>query len=330
MRRRKLGRSDLEITPIGFGAWAIGGEWMFGWGPQDDRESIATIHRAVERGMNWIDTAAAYGLGRSEAVVARALRDVPKGERPYVFTKCTLVWDEHNTVTHNLRPDSLRREAEASLRRLETDCIDLYQMHWPVWGMSPPQHDPGPLEEGWATLADLQREGKVRHIGICNADPDQLGRLEKIAPVTSNQPPYSIVRREIEERTLPFCEQRGIGVLVYSPMQSGLLTGKMTRERLAALPDTDWRRTGKYFQEPLLTNALETVERLKRVAERHGRTTGEIAIAWTLRHSAVTAAIVGARRPDQIGGVIHAADVELTPADIGEIEGRRTENRPGG
>lgn len=294
---------------------------MFGWGPQDDQESIATIHRAVECGINWIDTAAAYGLGHSEIVVARALRDVPKRERPYVFTKCTLVWDEHNTVTHSLRPQSLRREAEASLRRLEVDCIDLYQMHWPVWGMSPAGHDPGPLEEGWATLAALQREGKVRHIGICNADADQLARLEKVAPVTSNQPPYSIVRREIEERTLPFCQEHGIGVLVYSPMQSGLLTGTMTRERLAALPETDWRRKGKYFQEPLLTTVLETVERLKAVAARYGRSPGEIAIAWTLRHPGVTGAIVGARRPDQVGGVMHAASVTLTAADIREIEG---------
>ena len=320
MQRRRLGRSDLEITPIGFGAWAIGGEWMFGWGPQDDRESIATIHRAVERGMNWIDTAPAYGLGRSEEVVGRALRDLPKGERPYVFTKCTLVWDEQKTVTHSLRPESLRREADASLRRLATDCLDLYQMHWPVWGMSPPGHDPGSLEDGWGTLADLQREGKVRHIGICNADADQLARLEKIAPVTSNQPPYSIVRREIEERTLPFCKEHGIGVLVYSPMQSGLLTGKMTRERLAALPESDWRRNGKYFQEPLLTTALETVERLKAVAGRHDRSPGEIAIAWTLRHPAVTGAIVGARRPDQVDGVIHGADVQLTLEDVSEIE----------
>jgi aryl-alcohol dehydrogenase-like predicted oxidoreductase len=321
MQTRRLGHSELEITPIGFGAWAIGGEWMFGWGPQDDRESIATIHAAVARGMNWIDTAAAYGLGRSEAVVGRALGDIPQRERPYVFTKCTLVWDEHNTVTHNLRPESLRREAEASLARLETDCIDLYQMHWPVWGNSPPDHDPGPLEEGWATLAALQQEGKVRYIGMCNADADQLARLQRIAPVTSNQPPYSIVRREIEERTLPFCEQHGIGVLVYSPMQSGLLTGAMTRERLAALPESDWRRKGKYFQEPLLTRSLETVERLKAVAARHGRTPGEIAIAWTLRRPAVTGAIVGARRPDQIDGVIHAADVPLTAAEVREIEG---------
>jgi aryl-alcohol dehydrogenase-like predicted oxidoreductase len=295
---------------------------MFGWGPQNDDESIAAIRRAVGCGINWIDTAAAYGLGRSELVVARALKDIPRHERPYVFTKCTLVWDDQKSVTHNLRPASLRREAEASLRRLDVECIDLYQMHWPAWGMSPPDHDPGSLEEGWATLAALQSEGKVRCIGMCNADADQLARVHRIAPVTSNQPPYSIIRPEIEARTLPFCEQHGIGVIVYSPMQSGLLTGKMTRERLSALPETDWRRNGKYFQEPLLTTALETVERLKIVAAKHGRTPGEIAIAWTLRHPAVTGAIVGARRPDQIDGIVNAANVTLTAQDIQEIEGR--------
>jgi aryl-alcohol dehydrogenase-like predicted oxidoreductase len=320
--RRRLGNSDLEITPIGFGAWAIGGEWMFGWGPQDDDESIETIRRAVAAGINWIDTAAAYGLGRSERVIGRALKDIPRHERPYVFTKCTLVWDDHNTVTHNLRPESLRKEAEASLQRLQVESIDLYQMHWAAWRMSPPDHDPGSLEEGWATLAELQREGKVRYIGMCNADADQLARVHRVAPVTSNQPPYSIVRREIEERTLPFCQQHGIGVLVYSPMQSGLLTGKMTRERLAALPETDWRRKGPYFQEPLLTTALETVDRLKVVADKFGCTPGEIAIAWTLRHPAVTGAIVGARRPEQIDGVVHAPGVTLTPQDIQQIEGR--------
>jgi aryl-alcohol dehydrogenase-like predicted oxidoreductase len=320
IERRRLGNSELEITAIGLGAWAIGGEWMFGWGPQDDGESIATIRRAIDRGINWIDTAAAYGLSHSEVVIGRALRDVPPGDRPYVFTKCTLVWDEQGTVSHNICPASLRREAEASLRRLETDCIDLYQMHWPVWGFSPAGHDSGSLEEAWDTLVALQREGKVRHIGICNADTDQLARTHRIAPVTSVQPPYSIVRREIEERTLPFCQQHGIGVIVYSPMQSGLLTGKMTRERLAALPETDWRRKGKYFQEPLLTTALNVVERLKEIAARHGRTPGEIAIAWTLRHPAVTAAIVGARRPDQLDDIANAGTFRLSPEDIAEID----------
>lgn len=320
MERRRLGNSDLDITRIGFGAWAIGGEWMFGWGPQDDQESIATIRRAIDRGINWIDTAAAYGLGHSEAVIGRALRDVPQSERPYVFTKCTLVWDEEGTVTHDIRPASLRREVDASLERLAIDRIDLYQMHWPAWGMSPPGHDPGSLEDAWETLGALQREGKVRHIGMCNTDAEQLARLHPIAPVTSLQPPYSIVRRDIEERTLPFCQQQGIGVIVYSPMQSGLLTGKMTRERLAALPATDWRRKGKYFQEPLLSIALDVVERLKVIAACHGRTLGEIAIAWTLRHPAVTGAIVGARRPDQVDEIANAGAVRLTPEEMEEID----------
>ncbi len=320
MQRRQLGQSDLQITPIGLGAWAIGGEWMFGWGPQDDRDSIATIRRAIDLGINWIDTAAAYGLGHSEAVVGRALRDVPRHERPYVFTKGTLVWDEQKTVTHNLRPESLRREAEQSLRRLDTDRIDLYQLHWPVWPSSPPGHDPGSLEQGWATLAALQREGKVRHIGICNADAEQLACIHRLAPVTSLQPPYSIIRRDIEAKTLPFCQQHGIGVIVYSPMQSGLLTGKMTRGRLATLPESDWRRKGKYFQEPLFTDALRVVEQLKTVAARERRTPGEIAIAWTLRHPAVTGAIVGARHPDQISELAGAGDVELTSQEMTEIE----------
>jgi aryl-alcohol dehydrogenase-like predicted oxidoreductase len=320
MVRRQLGQSDLEITPIGLGAWAIGGEWMFGWGPQDDRDSIATIRRAIDLGINWIDTAAAYGLGHSEAVVGRALRDVSRRERPYVFTKGTLVWDEQQTVTHNLQPESLRREAEQSLRRLDTDRIDLYQLHWPVWPSSPPGHDPGSLEQAWETLAALQREGKVRHIGICNADAEQLARIHRIAPVTSLQPPYSIVRRDIESETLPFCQRHGIGVIVYSPMQSGLLTGKMTRERLAALPESDWRRNGKYFQEPLFSEALRVVDRLETIAARERRTPGEIAIAWTLRNRAVTGAIVGARHPDQISELARAGDVELTSRQMAEIE----------
>jgi aryl-alcohol dehydrogenase-like predicted oxidoreductase len=320
MQRRQLGQSDLQITPIGLGAWAIGGEWMFGWGPQEDRVSIATIRRAIDLGINWIDTAAAYGLGHSEVVVGRALRDLPREERPYVFTKGTLVWDEQKTVTHNLRPASLRREAEESLRRLDTDRIDLYQLHWPVWPSSPPGHDPGSLEQAWEALVALQHDGKVHHIGICNADAEQLARIHRIAPVTSLQPPYSIIRRDIEANTLPFCRQHGIGVIVYSPMQSGLLTGKMTRERFAALPQSDWRRKGKYFQEPLFSEALRVVERLETIGQRERRTPGEIAIAWTLRHPAVTGAIVGARHPDQISELAGAGDVELTAQQMAEIE----------
>jgi aryl-alcohol dehydrogenase-like predicted oxidoreductase len=318
--RTPLGSSDLSITRIGFGAWAIGGEWTFGWGPQDDRDSIATIRRALDKGINWIDTAAAYGLGHSEEVIGRALRDVPPSARPYVFTKGTLVWDDNGKVVHNLRSASLRRELDDSLRRLGTDRIDLYQLHWPLWPASTPGHDPGTLDEAWETLASLEREGKVRYIGVCNADAEQLARLQAIAPVTSLQPPYSIVRREIEERTLPFCLQHNIGVIVYSPMQSGLLTGKMTRERLAALPPGDWRRKGKYFQEPLFSDALRVVERLRTVGARHGRSPGEVAIAWTLKHPAVTAAIVGARRPEQVDEMDGAADLTLSAADLAELE----------
>lgn len=321
MTRTPLGSSPLHLTPIGFGAWAIGGEWTFGWGPQDDRESIATIRRALDNGINWIDTAAAYGLGHSEEVIGRALRDLPSSARPCVFTKGTLVWDDTGKVVHNLRSASLRREVDGSLRRLGVDRIDLYQLHWPLWPASTPGHDPGTLEEAWETLASLKREGKVREIGVCNADVDQLQRLQAIAPVASLQPPYSIVRRDIEERTLPFCREHNIGVIVYSPMQSGLLTGKMTRERLAALPAGDWRRKGKYFQEPLFSDALRVVERLKAVGARHGCTPGQVAIAWTLRHPAVTAAIVGARRPEQVDEIVGAADLTLSSAEMTELEG---------
>ncbi len=328
IERRTLGNSDLEITRVGLGAWAIGGDWMFGWGPQDDRESVATIRRAIDRGINWIDTAAAYGLGHSETIIARALRDVPQGEHPYVFTKCTLVWDDRGTVTHGIRPASLRREAEASLGRLEIDCIDLYQMHWPVWPASPAGHDPGRLEDAWETLAAMKREGKVRHIGLCNADADQLARIQRIEPVTSLQPPYSIVRREIEERTLPFCEQHGIGVIVYSPMQSGLLTGAMTRERLAALPENDWRHKGKYFQEPLLSDALRVAARLEEIGARHGHTAGQVAVAWTLRHPAVTAAIVGARRAEQVDEIANGAGLRLTTHEIEDIDRSARQTQP--
>jgi aryl-alcohol dehydrogenase-like predicted oxidoreductase len=321
MRTRRLGRSDLDITRIGFGAWAIGGPWQFGWGPQDDADSIATIRTAIDRGMNWIDTAAAYGLGHSEAVVGRALAEMPAGERPYVFTKCSLVWDEQRKVTHSLRPDSIRREVEDSLQRLKIERIDLYQMHWPRWPSSPPGHDPGPLDDAWRTMADLAAEGKVRWIGASNFTAADLELAESIAPVISLQPPYSLLRRDIEREVLPWCRAHDVGVIVYSPMQSGLLTGAMTRERLAALPADDWRHGSRFFQEPMLTTALELVERLKRVGARHGRTPGEIAIAWTLRHPAVTAAIVGARRPDQVGGVIGAADVELSDDDVRELGG---------
>jgi aryl-alcohol dehydrogenase-like predicted oxidoreductase len=320
METRQLGRSDLQITRLGLGAWAIGGEWLFGWGPQDDADSVAVIRHAVDRGLNWIDTAPAYGLGHSESVVGRALAEIPAGDRPYVFTKCSLVWDETRTVVHNLHPDSIRREVEGSLQRLQVDRIDLYQMHWPKWPSSPPGHDPGSYEDAWRTMAELQREGKLRWIGVSNFDAEQLTRVQAIAQVTSLQPPYSAIRRDVETTVLPYCLRHHIGVLVYSPMQSGLLSGKMSRERLAALPAGDWRRRAKWFQEPILTQALDLVAVLREIGEEQGRTPAEVAIAWVLHHPAVTGAIVGARRPDQVDGFIGAADVHLSPSDLGQID----------
>jgi aryl-alcohol dehydrogenase-like predicted oxidoreductase len=315
METRKLGNSDIYITPVGYGAWAVGGGgWQFAWGPQDDNDSIAAIHRSLELGVNWIDTAAVYGLGHSEEVVARALRQW-KGKRPYVFTKCAMRWDKSGRVTKVHTAESIRQECDDSLRRLQVDVIDLYQIHWP-----PEDNGPG-LEESWRTLAALQKEGKVRWIGVSNYDVPQLQRCEKIAPVTSLQPPYSLIRRQIESEILPYCERRGIGVIVYSPMASGLLTGAMTRERVASLPQDDWRRTSSEFREPKLSKNLELVERLKEVAARYGTVPGAIAIAWTLRLPAVTGAIVGARNAKQAEQVMRAGEIKLTPQDIAEIEG---------
>jgi aryl-alcohol dehydrogenase-like predicted oxidoreductase len=318
---RALGNSTLSLTPIGLGAWAIGGEWRFGWGPQDDAQSIATIRRAVDLGLNWIDTAAVYGLGHSEDVIGRALLDVPRGDRPYVFTKCSLVWDDARNVSHNLRTDSIRREVEASLRRLHVDRIDLYQIHWPVWPASPPGHDPGSIEEGWTTLTTLRDEGKVAFIGVSNFDAEHLKRISRIETPTSLQPPYSMLRPEIERQVLPYCLEHDIGVIPYSPMQSGLLTGTMTRERLASLPDGDWRRASRFFQEPMFSRAQSLVGRLRVIGERHGRSPGEVAIAWTLRHPAITATIVGARKPEQIDALVGAATFRLSQQEIEELDG---------
>jgi aryl-alcohol dehydrogenase-like predicted oxidoreductase len=315
METRKLGNSDIKITPVGYGAWAIGGSgWEFGWGAQDDADSIAAIHRALELGVNWIDTAAVYGLGHSEEIVARALKEW-RGPRPYVFTKCVLRWDEKGKVHQQFSADSIRRECEDSLRRLEVDTIDLYQMHWP-----PEDNGPG-LEEAWQTLATLKKEGKVRWIGVSNFNVEQLKRAEKIAPITSLQPPYSLIRRKIETEILPYCEEQVIGVIVYAPMASGLLTGAMTRERAAALPPDDFRSRNPEFREPRLSKNLELVERLRHVGARHGRTPGEVAIAWTLRLPAVTGAIVGARNAKQAEGVLRAGELKLLPEEIAEIEG---------
>jgi len=321
MQTKQLGQSDLYLTPIGIGAWAMGGGgWAFGWGPQDDADSIAAIHAALDRGINWIDTAAVYGLGHSEEVVARALAG--RSRRPYVFTKCARVWNEKREIGKSLKADSVRRELEASLRRLQTDVIDLYQVHWP----EPDEQ----IEEGWETLAKLKQEGKVRWIGVSNFNASQMQRAQAIAPITSLQPPYSAISPEIEESILPYAQANHIGVIVYSPMKSGLLSGTMTRERIAALPADDFRRRGPNFQEPLLTRNLELAELLGEIGKRHGRTTGEVAIAWTLRHPAVTAAIVGMRSAKQVDGVIGAAEFRLSAEELAEIEAFRASARAAG
>ena len=311
MKTKRLGNSDLYITPVGFGAWAIGGSgWEFGWGNQDDKDSVAAIHRALELGVNWIDTAAVYGMGHSEEVVASAISSW-SGPRPYVFTRCGLLTDEQGYVHRNLRANSIRRECENSLRRLKVDVIDLYQIHWP-------SED---LEEGWGEMARLQKEGKVRWIGVSNFDASQLRRAERIAPVTSLQPPYSLVRREIEPDILPYCQSHGIGVIVYSPMQSGLLTGAMTRERVAKLPDSDWRSRDPEFREPKVSKNLALVERLRKIGQKYGVPPGQVAVAWVLRNPAVTAAIVGARSSQQVEQNVGAADLHLSDEDVAEIEG---------
>jgi len=317
MELTRLGTSDLRITPIGLGAWAIGGgDWVYAWGPQDDGESVGAIRRAIDLGINWIDTAAVYGLGHSEEVVARALREVPAFRRPFVFTKCSLVWNDRREVSHCLKADSIRREIEGSLTRLGVDAIDLYQIHWPQFA---PGNAPD-IEEGWQVLADLRRAGKVRYIGVSNFDVQQMARVAPIAPIASLQPPYSMLTRGIEAEVLPYCQAHDIGVIVYSPMASGLLSGTMTRERIAAFPGDDWRRRHPEFQEPKLARNLQLVEQLRAIGRRHGRSPGEVAIAWTLRHPAVTAAIVGARRPSQVDGFIGAATFRLSADEIEEIE----------
>src|SRR5438132_11358808 len=302
MKTKKLGNSDLFITPIGFGAWAIGGSgWEFGWDEQDDKDSVTAIHRALELGVNWIDTAAVYGMGHSEEVVARALRTWP-GPRPYVFTKCGLRWDEQGYVHRDLSADSIRSECEESLRRLDVDVIDLYQVHWPI------DH----LEEGWSAMAQLQKEGKVRWIGVSNFDVEELRRAQKIAPITSLQPPYSLVRREVEQEILPYCRSNGIVAIVYSPMTAGLLTGAMTRERAASLPESDWRSRDVEFKDPRLSRNLALVERLREVGEVVQRPPEQVAIAWVFRNPAVTGAIDGARNATQEEGKVQTVTLRAT------------------
>ena len=313
---RQLGNSDMQITAVGFGAWAIGGgDWQFGWGSQDDNDSVAAIQRALDLGINWIDTAAVYGLGHSEEVVARALEG--RQQKPYVFTKCSMIWSKEfwqtkDQIHRSLKSDSVRKELESSLRRLKLDVIDLYQIHWPD-----PEDE---IEEGWETLAKLKQEGKVRYIGVSNFSVAQMERISKIAPITSLQPPYSMLNRGVEKEILPYCQQHNIGVINYSPMVSGLLTGGMTKERVAQLPQDDWRRNNARFQEPQLSRNLKLVELLRKIGSAHSRSPGEVAIAWTLRHSAVTAAIVGARNAKQVDGIIGAATFRLQPDEIARIE----------
>lgn len=313
MDTRTLGNSDLEITPVGFGAWAIGGgDWQFGWGDQDDQQSVAAIHRALERGINWIDTAPVYGLGRGEEVVARALADWA-GAKPYIFTKCSMVWDASRKVGYSHKEASIRQECEDSLRRLRVEAIDLLQVHWPADQLDQ-------TLEGWATVAKLKEEGKIRWGGVSNFSLEDLKKAQAIAPITSLQPPYSLIKRDIEREVLPWCAENGVGVIVYSPMASGLLTGKMTAERAAALPRNDWRSKNPEFKGAKLEKNLTLVERLAAVAQRHGRSPGEAAIAWTLRQPAVTAAIVGSRSAGQVDGTIGAGEWRLTEEEIREIE----------
>jgi aryl-alcohol dehydrogenase-like predicted oxidoreductase len=309
-----LGQTGLDITRVGFGAWAIGGaDWEHGWGPQDDEQSTAAIQHALEQGINWIDTAAAYGFGHSEEVVGRALQGL--SDRPYVFTKASLLEGPGRRIAHSLKRDSILREAHASLERLGVDAIDLYQIHWPI-----PAED---IEEGWSALAELKAQRLVRHIGVSNFDVEQLRRIQQIAPVETLQPQYSLIERDIERAILPYTREHGIGVIAYSPMASGMLTGAMTRQRVAALPESDWRKHDERFTEPRLSQNLELVERLRAVADRHDTVPGAVAIAWTLRNRAVDGAIVGFRSPEQVDPLIDAANLELSEEDITTIEGEQ-------
>src|ERR1700678_3960529 len=309
MNKKKLGNSDMDLSPIGFGSSAIGGgDWQFCWGPQDDNDSIAAIHKALELGINWIDTAAVYGLGHSEEVVARALKTT--SHKPYIFTKCGLVWGEKRETSNDLK--QIRREAEYSLRRLGVDTIDLYQVHWPK-----PDEE---IEEAWGVMADLQQQGKVRWIGVSNFSVEQMERVKKIAPITSNQPPYSMLNRAIEPTILPFCQKNNIGVINYAPMHSGLLTGAMSKARVAQFTSDDFRRNAKNYQEPLLSRNLAVAEFIGKIGARYGVSAGVVAIAWTLDHPAITAAIVGGRDAKQVEGVLPAAKFRLTEEEFSEIQ----------
>jgi aryl-alcohol dehydrogenase-like predicted oxidoreductase len=314
MQTRKLGNSDMNITTVGFGSWAAGGSgWDFAWGTQEDADSIAAIHRALDLGVNWIDTAAVYGIGHSEEVVAQALQEW-RGTRPYIFTKCAMRWDAQGKVTKVHKRDSILKECEDSLRRLKVDVIDLYQVHWP------PEDNGSEVEESWQAMADLQRQGKVRWTGVSNYNVEQMKRIAKIAPVTSDQPPYSMLRRKIESDVIPHCKENGIGVIVYSPMLSGMLTGGMTKERAENLPADDWRKGKPEFREPRLSKNIALVEQLRAIGKRYDRTPGEVAIAWVLLNPAVTGAIVGSRNAKQAQQMMCAGEFQLKPEEVTEIE----------
>jgi aryl-alcohol dehydrogenase-like predicted oxidoreductase len=313
MKTRKLGWTDLNLTTIGLGTWAIGGgDWTWGWGPQDDEESVAAIILASEKGINWIDTAPAYGLGHSEEIVGKALKKLPR--RSIVATKCGIEWDNNRKSTHELKGESIRREVEASLKRLGVDVIDLYQIHWPE-----PDSE---LEPAWQQIANMVKEGKVRYAGVCNCSIEQLKRIQPIHPVASLQPPYSMIERGAEESgLLDYCREHNIGVVAYSPMQKGLLTGKFNKQRVQELPAEDHRRNDPNFQEPRLTANLDLVKKLTILAKKHGKTPAQMAIAWVLRRPEVTSAIVGARRPSQVEETVLAGDLELSLEDINTIDG---------
>jgi len=315
---RPLGNSDLQLTPIGFGAWAIGGgNWEFAWGPQDDNESISAIHHALDLGVNWIDTAAIYGLGHSEEIVGRAVKS--SSHKPYVFTKCSMRWHEDRSIYRTLKAASVAEELEGSLRRLGVEAIDLYQVHWP--------NPEAEIEEGWEALARFKEQGKVRWIGVSNFSVEQMKRVQKVAPIASLQPPYSMLRREIEKEVLPFVQDNGIGLINYSPMVSGLLTGKMTAKRIATLPADDWRRRSVEFNQPKLSKNLRLVELLREIGDGHGVNPGVVAVAWTLHHPAITAAIVGGRSAEQVEGLAAALDFRLNDEEYARINEFLAANR---
>ncbi len=316
MHTRQFGKTDMQITPIGLGAWAMGGgDWAFSWGAQDDTKSIATIKHALSLGINWIDTAAVYGLGHSEEIVGKAIKG---RERPYIFTKCSRVWDEQGKIGHSLKANSIRRELEASLKRLGIDYVDLYQIHWPD-----PDED---IEEGWSALVRLKEEGKARHIGVSNFSVEQMQRIERIAPVETLQPPYSLIHRDAEKDLLPYCQEHSIGVIVYSPMVSGLLSGTMTADRIKKMPEDDWRKRNTEFQEPRLSRNLALQELLNDIAYPHNVSAGVAAVAWTLQNPAVTGAIVGSRDPLQIEELVPAAEFRFTESEMKQLNKFLQEN----